>query len=271
MKAAIFLLMAMLFAAMLDSAQVARAGNIAANQSDPFFDCSKPQTPVQRNICGDAGYLDMDRNLAIHYGRLLKALPEGEKAQAIKEQNGWLQQREDKCIKKDPNVPAFINPLLQCLTEMFNKRYEDLYSEYIRAICRDPDQTIMNALQAIDRKDLPNEIESLIEISGGSSDLKIFKMDLNGDGIPEYFGCAHYFPHGPCAAVILGQIGSKWKVLSAGSFQGFIIPPEQFFIVLKKTSSGYHDICLPKEDNPIWKFVDGKYRPTAYPAKKKHN
>jgi uncharacterized protein YecT (DUF1311 family) len=266
----VFLLELMLFALMIDSPQVAPAKNIAANQSDPFFDCSKPQTQVQRNICGDARYLEMDRILASDYGKLLKALPESEKALAIKEQNDWLQQREDECIKQDPNVPAFLTPVLECLSVMYGKRENELQLEYSKAICRDPDQTIVNALQTVDPKDLTEELKSLIEIREDSSVFKIYKMDLNGDGFPEYFGCARYFPHGPCAAVILGQIGSKWKVLSAGSFWEFDIPLEQFFVVLRKTSSGYHDICLPAEEIPIWKFVNGKYRPNTYPLKEKH-
>jgi hypothetical protein len=101
-------------------------------------------------------------------------------------------------------------------------------------------------------------------------------VDLNGDGQPEYQVCCKDAPHGPCAAVVIGKIGSVWKELSAKDGVRGFASACGFLVVLDARHNGFSDVCLPDQcslvSSPtgqpciptIWQFVDGRYRSVKY-------
>jgi uncharacterized protein YecT (DUF1311 family) len=237
-------------------------GKEAQRKSDPFFDCARAQTKVQRTICGDAGFLQWDTFLWQSYNQLLAQLSGAERMRALREQNEWLEQREIRCADAPPN-PGFPNadPTPQCLTEMFAARNGAIKAAYTKTVCQSPDKPIMGDCRHVGTVELPEELRDLLEDPenpGGA-----FVVDLNADRSPEMLVCSRSPSHGPCSALIAGKTNSKWIILSSERVQGFSPPCDNSFVVLESMTNGYHDICFLQEQTPIWKFSKGKYRPVT--------
>lgn len=70
----------------------------------------------------------------------------------------------------------------------------------------------------------------------------ITKIPLrDGSGSPNYEVCCSYLPHGPCNAVIIGEVGGKWRNLT-----------DQFglngsIMITEGKHAGLHDLCLPHQ------------------------
>lgn len=65
--------------------------------------------------------------------------------------------------------------------------------------------------------------------------------------LPYYEVCCHYGPHGPCDAVLIGEVKGQWKNLTDhfGLF-GFNETCGGL-MVLEGTHAGFHDLCLPAQ------------------------
>jgi hypothetical protein len=136
--------------------------------------------------------------------------------------------------------------------------------------CPNPAENILKGCKEISYADLPQAAADLLsEMKCKTSHNYDFgsALDLNGDGTPEYQICSADAPHGPCTAVVIGKIGSKWKSLSAGPSLGYAKACSEF-VVLESQHEGFHDICLPSLCSPtsknciptIWQFKNDHYR-----------
>jgi hypothetical protein len=69
----------------------------------------------------------------------------------------------------------------------------------------------------------------------------------DGSDSPYYEVCCRYGSHGPCAAVVIGELGGQWKDFTDkfGLF-GFDETCAGL-IVLSDTHAGLHDLCLPTQ------------------------
>jgi hypothetical protein len=137
--------------------------------------------------------------------------------------------------------------------------------------CPKASEDILKGCKGISYDDLPGPARDLLESM--KCDLSYpynygSTLDLNDDGTPEYQICCSHATHGPCSAVVIGQVGSEWKDLSAGPNMGFTLPCAQF-VVLANKIEGFHDICLPAICSPlspktcvptIWRFKKDRYR-----------
>lgn len=127
---------------------------------------------------------------------------------------------------------------------------EQDYSEAARWYgCPKPSGSILAGCTAISYTDLPVGAQALLKkmrcrVGPGSSYDYGSAVDLNADGSPEYQFCCDYAAHGPCGSVLIGRIGSKWRIL--GRLLGYE-PPCGLVVVLEAQRRGFHDICLPNE------------------------
>ena len=145
--------------------------------------------------------------------------------------------------------------------------------------CPRPNTEALASCRAISYKDLPEgALDLLAKMKCDVSSNYDYgtAVDLNGDGDPEYQVCCHDAPHGPCAAAVIGKVGSVWRELNEkGGVLGFE-PPCRLFIVLDSRHGGFNDVCLPAECSTIssptgkpcfptiWHFIDGRYRSVEY-------
>jgi hypothetical protein len=145
--------------------------------------------------------------------------------------------------------------------------------------CPRPSVQALASCRETSYKDLPQEALNLLTKMKCDVDSNYdygSAVDLNGDGDPEYQVCCHDAPHGPCAAAVIGKVGSAWRELNEkGGVLGFE-PPCRLFIVLDSRHGGFNDVCLPAECSTIssptgkpcvptiWHFVDGRYRSVEY-------
>ncbi len=229
--------------------------NAVQKRSDPFFDCTQAKNDVQRIICNDPTFIYEDQSLERDYRRLMDSLSDPTKQRVQREQSDWLKQRENGCAGGPDKIVG------ECVHEMHRKKSNDLYTAYVQAVCPNPDRPIMNTCQQIKPEDLPEGVGNLLQDAPPESGGWEYSTDLNGDGTPEYLACTRYFPHGPCGAVLIGQVRSKWRVLMDRAVQGYAAGCDNFFIIMESRTNGYHDICFPQEEKPIWKFNNGKYQP----------
>ena len=79
---------------------------------------------------------------------------------------------------------------------------------------------IQASCRAITYADVPADAKGLLrktkcEVRSGSNYDFGTAVHLNGDGSPEYEFSCREARRGPCSAVIIGKVGTKWKDLTA--------------------------------------------------------
>jgi len=143
------------------------------------------------------------------------------------------------------------------------------------AACPKSSKDVQASCRAITYKDLPTGARLLLrrmkcDVRAGSPYDSGSAVDLNNDGMPEYEFCCHEAPHGPCDAVLIGKVGTKWKDLTAKDgllgFEGAC----NLLVVLETQHGGYHDLCLPIQcsqpvrggncEPTIWHYDGTRYR-----------
>lgn len=143
------------------------------------------------------------------------------------------------------------------------------------ASCPKSSKEIQTSCRAITYKDLPNGARLLLrrmkcDVRSGSPYDSGSAVDLNNDGLEEYQFCCHEAPHGPCSAVLIGKVGTKWRDLTAKDgmlgFEGAC----NLLVVLETQHGGFHDLCLPIECSTpvsggscapaIWQYDGTRYR-----------
>jgi len=147
-------------------------------------------------------------------------------------------------------------------------------TQELAARCPAPSKEIQASCREIKYEDLPNGAKALLrrlkcDTGPGSPYDYGTAVDLKGDGVPEYQFCCHEAPHGPCGAVLIGRVGTKWKDLTASEGMLGFEGPCNLFVVLETQHSGFHDICLPVECSPplktgtcnptIWRYDGTRY------------
>jgi Sel1 repeat len=147
--------------------------------------------------------------------------------------------------------------------------------------CPKPSEAILASCKEITYKDLPVGAVQLLQKmkcevakdvrEGGSNYDDGSAVDLSGNGKPFYEMCCSETVHGPCGAVVIGNIDGEWKDLTekrglmgfSGACNGFL--------VLDSQHNGLHDVCLPDSCSTpvgndtcagpeIWQFRDNQYQ-----------
>jgi len=134
----------------------------------------------------------------------------------------------------------------------------------VLAGCGPRDESASKTCKNVRYKALPPEVKKLMarigcDVKTGSNYDYGYAVDLNSDGSPEYAFCCTESRHGPCGMAIFGKSAGQWKVLT-DSMHGMDDgkTPCYGFVVLKKKSSGYNDICV--DDGPgVMRFKNGVY------------
>ena len=143
------------------------------------------------------------------------------------------------------------------------------------AACPKPSKEVQASCRAITYKDLPVGARLLLrrmkcDVRAGSPYDSGSAVDLNGDGSPEYQFCCHEAPHGPCDAVLIGKVGTKWKDLTAKDGMLGFDGACNLLVVLETEHGGFNDLCLPIQcsqpvnggscDPAIWRYDGTRYR-----------
>jgi hypothetical protein len=141
--------------------------------------------------------------------------------------------------------------------------------------CPKPSEAILASCKETRYQDLPQGARGLLkkmkcEVRTGSNYDYGSVVDLTGTEQPAFQFCCSESPHGPCGAVVIGEVGAEWTDLSAkGGLLGFNSACGGF-LVLESQHNGFHDVCLPNECSPAALDKDGNCSPTIWQFGKDH-
>lgn len=172
------------------------------------------------------------------------------------------------------------------LTHLYTEGGEGLAPDFDKAAywahCPAPASMAMKACQAISLTDLPRGAAELRRRMGCDATTYDYGAELqlrDGSDEPHYQICCHDAAHGPCSAVVIGQMAGRWTDLTKQvGVEGF---DERCggLMILKSTHAGLHDLCLPdrcasssgagKCDPMVLEFSGTAYRPAASNVQKK--
>jgi hypothetical protein len=148
----------------------------------------------------------------------------------------------------------------------------------------DADETILAQCSDATFKDLPVDAMKLLNRMKCDSDEGWgSRVVLRGEGgAPQFEICCHDAPHGPCSAVIIGEVSGRWQNLTekegVAGYDGACLG----LIVLRHQHGGFHDICLPNTCSPlqeaknhqcvpaVLQFKDGQYQSDVFPLTNPH-
>jgi hypothetical protein len=148
------------------------------------------------------------------------------------------------------NTSARVN-----LTHLYVEGAEGLPPNFAEAArwanCPRPSSTAMQTCKSVSRDQLPRpalELLRRLKCDSGDSDDYGTEVHLRADSdSPHYQVCCHEAPHGPCAAVLIGEIAGKWTNLTNQfGLLGFDMTCGGM-MVLENTHEGLHDLCLPTQ------------------------
>ena len=83
--------------AMLVTLLALAAGATALAQERPSFDCAKADNLIERAICKNGELAKADREMAAAYAALLAKLSGAAKDELVKDQVGWIANRNRAC------------------------------------------------------------------------------------------------------------------------------------------------------------------------------
>lgn len=151
--------------------------------------------------------------------------------------------------------------------------------------CPKPSEAILASCAGTSYEKLPHGAISLLrrmkcevaeKISNGGSNYNYgAAVELGSRGVPVYEVCCSEAAHGPCGAVVIGQVGNEWKNLTAKEGLIGFYGACNGFIALESQHNGFYDVCLPNQCSTatlangskcsatIWQFGDGRYRSVA--------
>lgn len=117
--------------------------------------------------------------------------------------------------------------------------------------CPMPSITMMQSCQATTSEQLPKSALAFLrnlKCDAGSNYDYGAQVHLSADSdAPYYEVCCHDSPHGPCAAVLIGEVAGKWVNLTAQiALLGFETTCDGL-MVLDTAHAGIHDLCLPDQ------------------------
>lgn len=130
------------------------------------------------------------------------------------------------------------------------KGLEKNFDEAARwAHCPKASDLAMQQCRSVTTDDLPRPAHALLQrlkCEPDPNDVTAIPL-RDGSDLPNYEVCCHYGPHGPCGAVLIGEVKGQWKDLTDhfGLF-GFNETCAGL-IVLSDTHAGLHDLCLPTQ------------------------
>ncbi|HEY2444463.1 MAG TPA: lysozyme inhibitor LprI family protein [Rhizomicrobium sp.] len=104
------------------------AGDCAAGDNDPSFNCSRANNAGEKLICTNARLSKADREMGAAYRRLERGETTASFATVRNAQRGWLAYVTHLCGASKP-LPAFVgdqNPIRDCLDENYTDRAERL-------------------------------------------------------------------------------------------------------------------------------------------------
>ena len=119
------------------------------------------------------------------------------------------------------------------------------------ANCPKPSTAAMQSCQSITRDRLPQAALALLSRlkcdAGSNYDYGTIIHLRAGSNSPYYEVCCHDAPHGPCSAVLVGEVAGKWVDLTDQiGLLGFSATCGGL-MVLESVHAGIHDLCLPDE------------------------
>jgi hypothetical protein len=129
------------------------------------------------------------------------------------------------------------------------------------AHCPKASSSTMQQCQSITIDDLPKPAQVLLQklkCEPDPNDVTAIPL-RDGSDLPYYEVCCHYGPHGPCDAVMIGEVKGQWKDLT--DHFGLVGFNETCagLIVLRDAHAGLHDLCLPTQCS---KTVNNQCEPT---------
>lgn len=147
--------------------------------------------------------------------------------------------------------------------------------------CPAPSDTIIAACKSVAFDALPGEAVRLLQrmkcAMADAANADAQSVKLSGGGADDYSVCCTEPDHGPCQAVVIGEIAGKWKDLTprsglAGSWGcGNLMP-------LSSVHESFHDVCLPAQGSAVtpiikgrphfpavWQFHNGSYQEVVNP------
>jgi hypothetical protein len=119
------------------------------------------------------------------------------------------------------------------------------------ANCPKPSSATMQSCQSITRGQLPKPALALLHRlkcdAGPNYDYGAEIHLRAGTDLPYYEVCCHDAPHGPCSAVLVGEVAGKWVNLADQvGLLGFDTTCGGI-MVLESMHAEIHDLCLPDE------------------------
>lgn len=119
------------------------------------------------------------------------------------------------------------------------------------ANCPKPSSATMQRCQSITRDQLPKPALALLHRlkcdAGPNYDYGAEIHLRAGSESPYYEVCCHDAPHGPCSAVLVGEVAGKWAALTDQvALLGFDTTCGGL-MVLESMHAEVHDLCLPDE------------------------
>ena len=131
------------------------------------------------------------------------------------------------------------------------------------ANCPRPSKSTMEACESTTRDQLPRPALALLDrlrCDSESDVIPITEIHLKDESdLPYYQVCCHYGPHGPCGAVLIGEMAGKWTDLTDQfGLLGFDATCGGLMI-LESTHARLHDLCLPTQCS---KLENHRCRPT---------
>jgi hypothetical protein len=102
----------------------------------------------------------------------------------------------------------------------------------------------------------PDALRLIKHLRCDDYDSETTSVTLGRRGAADYKICCHEPDHGPCEAIVIGQIGGRWRNLTANdSILGF--DGCTGFIPLESQHDGFHDICLSEQGSNVTPIVRG--------------
>lgn len=153
------------------------------------------------------------------------------------------------------------------LTHLYAEGGEGLPKDFDEAArwanCPKPSSSTMQGCQSNRSDQLPNPALALLhrlKCDTESNVDDIAKIHLqDGSDWPYYEVCCHYGPHGPCGAVLIGEVAGQWTNLTDQfGLYGFDVTCGGM-MVLESKHAGLHDLCLPTQCS---KLENNRCRPT---------
>ena len=105
--------------AMLATLLAFAAGATALAQERPSFDCAKADNPIDRAICKNGELAKADREMAAAYTALLAKVSGAAKDELVKDQVGWIANRNRACRADPDNIE-------DCLKNRYAARIKNL-------------------------------------------------------------------------------------------------------------------------------------------------